>query len=81
MTIAILKHHPYDIKVKSHGFSILLLIIIGSIFLPNRSIAQRLSLKQQLLIEKTIQPILQEEAGKHELLLGKGAFVQLGQDT
>jgi hypothetical protein len=81
MILAILKHHPYGIKVKSHGFSILLLIIIGSILLPNTIIAQRLSLKQQLLIEKTIQPILQEEAGKHELLLGKGAFVQLGQDT
>lgn len=81
MILAILKHHPYGIKIKSHGLIILLLTIVGSLLLPNTIIAQRLSLKQQLLIEKTIQPILQEEAGKHELLLGKGAFVQLGQDT
>jgi hypothetical protein len=81
MILAILKHYPYGILIKSKGFSILLLTIIGLIFIPNTSIAQRLSLKQQLLIEKIIQPILQEEAGKHELLLGKGAFVQLGQDT
>ncbi len=81
MILAILKHRLYDIKIKSHGFLILLLTIIGSIFLPNISIAQRLSLKQQLLIEKIIQPILREEADKHELLMGKGAFVQLGQDT
>ena len=81
MILAILKHRPYGIKIKSHGFLILLLTIIGSIFLPNISIAQRLSLKQQLLIEKIIQPILREEADKHELLMGKGAFVQLGQDT
>ena len=81
MILAILKHRLYGIKIKSHGFLILLLTIIGSIFLPNISIAQRLSLKQQLLIEKIIQPILREEADKHELLMGKGAFVQLGQDT
>ncbi|MEY4542473.1 MAG: hypothetical protein RL411_550 [Bacteroidota bacterium] len=81
MILAILKHHPQDGKIKSKGFSILLLTIIGSFLLPNTSIAQRLSLKQQMLIEKTIQPILQEEAGKHEMLMGKGAFVQLGQDT
>jgi len=81
MILAILKHHPYGIKIKSHGLIILLLTIVGSLLLPNTSIAQQLSLKQQMLIEKTIQPILQEEAGKHELLLGKGAFVQLGQDT
>jgi len=81
MVLAILKHNPKDRKIRSKGFSILLLTIIGLIFLPNTSIAQRLSLKQQLLIEKTLEPILQEEAGKHELLMGKGAFVQLGQDT
>jgi hypothetical protein len=81
MILAILKHHPYGIKIKSHGLIILLLTIIGSILLPNTSIAQRLSLKQQMLIEKTLEPILQEEAGKHEMLMGKGAFVQLGQDT
>ena len=81
IVLAILKHNPQDRKIRSKGFSILLLTIIGSIFLPNTSNAQRLSLKQQLLIEKTLEPILQEEAGKHELLMGKGAFVQLGQDT
>ena len=81
MVLAILKHNPKDRKIRSKGFSILLLTIIGLIFLPNTSIAQRLSLKQQLRIEKTLEPILQEEAGKHELLMGKGAFVQLGQDT
>jgi len=81
MVLAILKHNPKDRKIRSKGFSILLLTIIGLIFLPNTSIAQRLSLKQQLLIEKTLEPILQEEAGKHELLMGKDAFVQLGQDT
>ena len=81
MVLAILKHNPKDRKIRSKGFLILLLTTIGSIFLPNTSIAQRLSLKQQLLIEKTLEPILQEEAGKHELLMGKGAFVQLGQDT
>jgi len=79
--LAILKHNPPDGKIKSKGFLILLLTIIGSILLPNTSIAQRLSLKQQMLIEKTLEPILQEEAGKRELLMGKGAFVQLGQDT
>jgi hypothetical protein len=50
--------------------------------LPSKQIfAQKLSLKQQLLIEKTMEPILKKESGKHELMLGKGAFIQLGTDT
>ncbi len=81
MILTNLKYHPYGLKAKPYGFSILFLTVISSIFLPNSSIAQKLSLKQQLLIEKTMQPILHEESDKHELLMGKGAFVQLGQDT
>lgn len=47
----------------------------------NSLLAQRLSLKQQLLIEKTMEPILKAESGKHEFHHGKGAFVVLGKDT
>ena len=81
MILPNIKHHPQGLKVKPYGFSMLLLAVISSIFLPNTITAQRLSVKQQLLIEKTMQPILREESDKHELLLGKGAFVQIGQDT
>ena len=81
MQFAKLKYSLSRFKCPPHAISIILLNAIGSIFLPNASIAQRLSLKQQLIIEKTMQPILKEESNKHELLMGKGAFVQLGKDT
>lgn len=82
MSIAKLKHRTVRSHFSPCGFSMRWLLIYCLIsFLSNQSFAQRLSLKQQLLIEKTMEPILKEEAGKHELMLGRGAFVQLGQDT
>ncbi len=81
MPLAKLKYNPSGLKVTPFGFSMLMLTLFCSIFIPNTSIAQRLSLKQELIIEKTMQPTLQDESDKHELLMGKGAFVQLGKDT
>ena len=81
MPLAKLKHHPSELKVTPLRLSILLLSVCVSLLYPNASTAQRLSLKQQLIIEKTMQPTLQDESDKHELLMGKGAFVQLGKDT
>jgi hypothetical protein len=61
-------------------FSVWAGIVLVSIS-SNLVLAQRLSLKQQLLIEKTMEPILKAESGKHELQQGKGSFVVLGKDT
>lgn len=76
-----LRHIHTRLRALSLRQSILCLLIFHFIFLSNAIIAQRLSLKQQLIVEKTLEPILNAESGKHELHMGKGAFIQIGQDT